>query len=150
MMFRPRYGFIGMVTLPWFWLFELMAPVVELVGLVYFGAVMTRWGLEHYGVAQTDLVQGWVVVLLFACATSYAIAVSVFALLSDELSFGRYSSITDQLRAVAGALGEHLGYRQLTAWWRMQGMVAALRGSKAVWGDMKRHGFDDEGPTGGR
>lgn len=143
MMFRPRYGFIGMVALPWFWLFELIAPVVELLGLVYFGAVLTRWGLEDQGVVEGDLIQGWIVVLLFACATSYAIAVSVFALLSDELSFGRYSSVTDQLRALVGALAEHLGYRQLTAVWRIQGMVDGLRRSTVVWGDMKRRGFDD-------
>ncbi len=143
MMFRPRYGFIGMVTLPWFWLFELMAPVVELLGLVYFGAVLTRWGLEHNGLVEGDLVQGWVIVLVFACAVSYAIAVSLLALLSDELGFGRYRSITDQLRAVAGAVEEHLGYRQLTAWWRIQGMFDAFRGSTAVWGDMKRRGFDE-------
>jgi cellulose synthase/poly-beta-1,6-N-acetylglucosamine synthase-like glycosyltransferase len=143
MMFQPRYGVIGMVTLPWFWLFELMAPVVELVGLVYFGGVLTEWALEHFGVVQVDIVQGWVVVLLFACATTYAIAVSVFALLSDELSFGRYSTISDQFRAMAGAVQEQFGYRQLTAWWRFQGMVDALRGSQAVWGDMQRRGFGD-------
>jgi len=143
MMFRPRYGFVGMVTLPWFWLFELMAPVVELVGLVYFAVVLAEWGLEERGVVQTDFVQGWVVVLLFACATSYAVAVSIFALLSDELSFGRYSTVSDQLRAMVGAVEEHFGYRQLTAWWRVQGMVDGLRRSKVVWGDMKRRGFGD-------
>lgn len=143
MMFRPKYGFIGMVTLPWFWLFELMAPVVELIGLVYFALVLAEWGLEEAGFVQADLVQGWVVILLFACATSYAIAVSIFALLADELSFGRYSTVSDQLRAMGGAVEEQLGYRQLTAWWRVQGMVEALRGSQPVWGEMKRRGFGD-------
>jgi len=142
MMFRRRYGLIGMVTLPWFWLFELMAPVVELIGLVYFVAVLVVLELEHVGVLQTNLVDGWVVVLLLACSMSFAIASSVFALLSDELSFGRYSSVADQFRAMVGVVQEHVGYRQLTAWWRVQGMVDALRGSTPVWGTMKRRGFD--------
>jgi cellulose synthase/poly-beta-1,6-N-acetylglucosamine synthase-like glycosyltransferase len=141
MIFRRRYGVIGMLTLPWFWLFELMAPVVELLGLVYFAVVLAVLWLEDRGVVHTDFVDGWVVVLLLACSLAFAFAVSLLALVSDELSFGRYSSLRDQLRAVTAVLQEHVGYRQLTAWWRVRGMVDGLRGSKQEWGDMKRRGF---------
>jgi len=41
---------------------------------------------------------------------------------------------------------ENLGYRQLTAWWRLQGLLAAWRGSEQVWGVMTRQGFADELP----
>jgi cellulose synthase/poly-beta-1,6-N-acetylglucosamine synthase-like glycosyltransferase len=143
MLFRPRYGIVGMLTLPWFWAFELMAPVVELTGLVYFGAVLIVLGLEHYGVVHTDLVDAWVVVLLLACSLAYAFSVSLFALVNDELTFGRYKSIKDQFRAVAGAIEEHVGYRQLTAWWRVRGMIEGLRGSTRVWGDHRRKGFEE-------
>jgi cellulose synthase/poly-beta-1,6-N-acetylglucosamine synthase-like glycosyltransferase len=142
MMFRPRYGVIGLVTLPWFWAFELMAPVVELLGLVYFVGVLIVLGLENAGVLQTDFVDAWVVVLLMACSLAYAFAVSLFALVNDELTFARYTGVRDQFRAVAGAIEEHLGYRQLTAWWRVRGMIDGLRQSTHVWGEMKRKGFD--------
>jgi cellulose synthase/poly-beta-1,6-N-acetylglucosamine synthase-like glycosyltransferase len=142
MMFRRRYGVIGMVTLPWFWAFELMAPVVELAGLVYFVLVLVVLGLENAGLLHTDLVDAWVIVLLIACSLAYAFAVSLLALVNDELAFGRYAGIRDQFRAVAGAFEEHLGYRQLTAWWRVRGMVDGLRRSERVWGQMKRRGFD--------
>ncbi len=33
MLLRPRYGVIGMVTMPWFLFFELLAPVAEVAGL---------------------------------------------------------------------------------------------------------------------
>jgi len=141
MMFKRRYGVIGIVTLPWFWAFELMAPVVELVGLIYFGVVLAVLGLENAGVLHTNLVDLWVVVLLLACSVAYAFAMSLFALVNDELAFGRYSGVRDQFRAVAGAFEEHLGYRQLTAWWRVRGMVDGLRRSERVWGHMKREGF---------
>jgi cellulose synthase/poly-beta-1,6-N-acetylglucosamine synthase-like glycosyltransferase len=143
MMFRRRYGVVGMVTLPWFWAFELMAPVVELVGLLYFGVAVVVLGLENAGVLQTDVVDLWVVVLLMASSLAYAFAMSLFALVNDELAFGRYAGIRDQLRAVAGAFEEHLGYRQLTAWWRVRGMVDGLRRSEREWGDIKRKGFSN-------
>jgi cellulose synthase/poly-beta-1,6-N-acetylglucosamine synthase-like glycosyltransferase len=142
MLFRRRYGVIGMVTLPWFWAFELMAPVVELGGLVYFAFVLVVLGLEHAGVLHTNLVDAWVIVLLMACSIAYAFAVSLLALVNDELAFGRYSGVRDQFRAISGALEEHVGYRQLTAWWRVRGMVDGLRRSEQVWGQMKRRGFD--------
>src|SRR5207245_9234891 len=33
MLFRPRYGRIGCFAFPYLWLFELFAPVVEVVGI---------------------------------------------------------------------------------------------------------------------
>lgn len=142
MMFRPRYGFIGLVALPWFWLFELMAPVVELLGLAYFVLVLAMLGLEDAGLVHSHFVDAWVVLLLFACSTSFAIAVSLLALVSDEVSFGRYTGVGDLARQVLGAVQEHFGYRQLTAWWRTRGMIDALRHARPIWGDMKRQGFD--------
>ena len=34
MLFRPPYGRIGSFALPYLWLFELLAPVIELGGIV--------------------------------------------------------------------------------------------------------------------
>ena len=33
MLFRPRYGRVGALALPYLWIFELLAPVIELVGI---------------------------------------------------------------------------------------------------------------------
>jgi hypothetical protein len=38
-------------------------------------------------------------------------------------------------------LPENIGYRQLTAWWRIRGTWSALRRSEQVWGAMSRRGF---------
>ena len=34
MIFDPRYGRVGMVALPYYWLFELFAPLLELFGII--------------------------------------------------------------------------------------------------------------------
>ena len=41
MLFRPRYGKIGSVALPYLWIFELLAPVIELGGIVTI--VLAAW-----------------------------------------------------------------------------------------------------------
>ena len=66
---------------------------------------------------------------------------SLVALLAEELSYRRYRGIPGLLTAVWAAIEENVGYRQLTAFWRMRGSLEAMRGSRHDWGDMKRKGF---------
>jgi hypothetical protein len=42
---------------------------------------------------------------------------------------------------LAAALVENVGYRQLTAVWRLQGIWAVLTRRAPVWGTMTRQGF---------
>lgn len=127
---NPRYGRIGVLATPYYVLFELLAPVLELLGLVLVplgllvGAVNVPFALRF-----------------LLLAYGYAILVSLAALAVEEFSFHRYTRWRDLGSAVAATLLENLGYRQLTAWWRVQGLWAALRGRQQVWGEMTRVGF---------
>ncbi|KQY54497.1 MULTISPECIES: glycosyltransferase family 2 protein [unclassified Nocardioides] len=142
MLLRPKYGVIGMVTMPWFVLFELLAPFLELFGVAYFMVVMALLGLEHAGwLGGHDLVDLWLVVLLLAASILYAFLLTLTALLAEEMSYRRYRGAGDLMRAVRGAVEENFGYRQLTALWRAGGAVEAMRKSTPVWGEMKRRGF---------
>ena len=141
MLLRPRYGFIGMITMPWFLLFELLAPFLEVFGLVYFAVIVVLLGLGEFGVVPSDWVDLPVVILLLATSIGFSIMMSLVALLTEELSYRRYRGIPALLIAAWAAVEENIGYRQLTAWWRMKGTMDALRRSRHVWGDMKRTGF---------
>jgi len=142
MMFRPRYGVIGTVTMPWFFVFELLAPVVEVLGLVWFGVLMLlfltgRWFPQFEGLVDPDLV-----LLLLSASVLFAVFVTLVALLAEELSFRRYRGLSDLLRAIWAAVEENFGYRQLNAFWRLGGLVEALCGTHRDWGEMTRKGFD--------
>lgn len=122
MLLRPKYGVIGMVTMPWFVVFELLAPFLELFGLAYFVVVMGLLGLEHLGwLGGHDLVDLWLVVLLLVASILYSFLLTLVALLAEEMSYRRYRGTRDLLRSVRGAVEENFGYRQLTAWWRAGG-----------------------------
>jgi hypothetical protein len=66
--------------------------------------------------------------------------ISVAAVLLEELSFRRYLRLRDVLSLLAAALLENFGYRQLTAWWRLQGVIDYCRG-RTAWGVMVRKGL---------
>jgi cellulose synthase/poly-beta-1,6-N-acetylglucosamine synthase-like glycosyltransferase len=133
MMLNPRYGRIGMLTMPYYLAFELLGPVVELVGVAAviigfaFGAVNIEFAL-----------------LFTVVAVLYGMALSIASLLVEEVAFHRYTRWRDLAIAVAAALLENVGYRQLHAWWRLKGLANAMRGSEPAWGEMTRAGFDAE------
>lgn len=130
MLLRPRYGLIGLVVLPYYWAFELLGPVVELLGLPVVAIALSLGILGlHYA-------------FLFALASlGYALFLSVCALSLEELTFRRYPRWQDLGWALLAAVVENCGYRQLHAWWRLKGLWAALRGRAGSWGAMPRMGF---------
>jgi hypothetical protein len=75
-------------------------------------------------------------------AYGFALLVSLAALCVEELSFHRYSRWRDLLAVLGASVAENIGYRQLTAWWRLRGFAHGLTNRRAVWGTMTREGFD--------
>jgi cellulose synthase/poly-beta-1,6-N-acetylglucosamine synthase-like glycosyltransferase len=142
MLFRPRYGVIGMITMPWFLFFELLSPVVEVIGLVYFFLLLVFLGVEQWVDTGLDLVIPPALLIMLTASVLFSVFVTLVALLAEEVSFRRYRGLPDLFRAIYAAVEENLGYRQLNAWWRFGGIVEALRRSAHHWGDMQRAGFD--------
>jgi len=142
MLLRPRFGVIGMVTLPWFLVFELLAPFVEVFGLLSFVVVMmVLLVLQDAGVLHQDLVDLRVVILLLATSIVYAVLMSLLALVGEEVSFRRYAGLRNLLVSRWSCVEENVGYRQMAAWWRVWGTLDALRRTRHHWGDMERKGF---------
>ena len=130
MVLNPRYGRIGMIALPWYWVFELMAPALELAGII----------LVPLGLAL-GLVNVRFALLFVLVAYGYAIVVTLAAMAVEELSFHKYPRWRDLGATLLASVAENLGYRQLTAWWRVEGWWAGLRRGTHVWGTMTRQGF---------
>ena len=126
---RPRYGTLGLVAFPYFILVELLAPVIEVAGLIILGASLAL-----------GAVNGSFALLFFLAAYGFGMLLSLLTLVLDELSFQPYERIRDRLVLVPWAVLESFGYRQLTAYWRLRGLVKYMRGS-SDWGVMTRAGF---------
>jgi hypothetical protein len=125
---RPRYGSVGMVSLPGFVVFEMMSPVVELSGYLLI-PVLWASGLLNAALAGT----------FFIVAMMYMVLVSALAVLLEDIAFRRYASVLDLGRLLAGAVLENFGFRQLTVWWRVRAFWEYLRGDLS-WGAMERRG----------
>jgi len=129
MLFRPRYGRIGCFALPYLWLFELFAPVVEVVGIATI--ILAAW----LGVLSREF---FLQFLVFGYA--FATVISMGAVLQEEITYKRYNDWQDVARLVSYCFFEHFPYRQLHMIWRLQGFWQYLRGD-LVWKPMKRKGL---------
>ncbi len=129
MLFRPRYAGIGLLAIPYHWIFELLAPVIEVVGY----ATMVLAAL--LGVLSR---QFFIEFLLFGYA--FATLLSIGAVLQEEITYRRYNSPRDVARLILFCFLEHFPYRQLQMIWRLRGMWQYLTGN-AQWGQQERAGF---------
>ena len=127
MLLRPRYGVIGMITMPWFLLFELLSPVVEVLGLAFFFLLLVFLGVEQWIDTDVDLVNPPVLLMMITASVLFSVFVTLVALLAEEISFRRYRGLPDLFRAIYAAVEENVGYRQLNAWWRLGGIFEVLR-----------------------
>ncbi|HEY8195861.1 MAG TPA: glycosyltransferase [Gemmatimonadales bacterium] len=126
---RPRYGSVGMISLPGFVVFEMLSPLVELSGYILL-PVLWALGLLSPAGAWT----------FFVLAIMYMVLVSALAVLLEDLAFRRYPSVLDLGRLLVGAVMENFGFRQLTVWWRVRAFWEYLRGDLS-WGAMERKGI---------
>lgn len=128
MLFNRKYGAAGMAVLPYYLLVEFIAPILELIGLLFF----------LYALANGSATEG--VILVVVCAYLTSLLLTFLVLLGDELINHPYERGTDRLKLVLHAVMEstviHLG----TLLWRLVGMVDALLG-RNDWGTMTRKGF---------
>jgi cellulose synthase/poly-beta-1,6-N-acetylglucosamine synthase-like glycosyltransferase len=130
MLFKWRYGRIGSLALPYMWLFELFAPVIEIGGIVTIVLAACLGALSR---------EFFVQFLLFGYA--FATMISIGSVLQEEITYKRYNDWQDVVRLVTYCFLEHFPYRQVHMIWRLQGLWQYLHGDN-VWRPLKRKGLE--------
>jgi cellulose synthase/poly-beta-1,6-N-acetylglucosamine synthase-like glycosyltransferase len=128
MLFHRRYGRVGSIILPYMWVFEFFAPVIELMG---YSTIILALALGQLGR------QFFVLFLIFGYA--FATLISIGSVLLEEMTYRRYGDWREVARLLLYCLFEHFPYRQMTLIWRLQGIWQYLRGDLR-WREMKRTG----------
>lgn len=132
---NPAYGAMGLIVFPYFVLVEFLAPLVEAFGFLVLIASLAG-----------GLVDRSFALLFFAVAVGVGLILSVATVLLDQAAFMRYRKPGDLGRLILWAVAENIGYRQLTVYWRLRGLVKYLRG-RSDWGAMTRKGFATKTPA---
>ena len=130
MLLNPRYGTVGLLAMPYFFLFEFLGPVVEILG--YVAVPLSLW----LGYLDVEFA-----IAFFLAAVGLGSLLSVAAVFLEELRLNRYPRWLDVLKLTLYGILENFGYRQLNTVWRAWAIVSFLRNNQS-WGAMERRGFD--------
>ncbi|WP_026838173.1 glycosyltransferase family 2 protein [Gillisia sp. JM1] len=133
MMFNPKYKILGMLSTPFWFFFEWLAPLIEFTGILFF--------IILFILGQVS----WQIFLTFFLAVySFAILFSVTALFFEEYSFQQYKKPSYIFRLIGTALLEPIIYHPVIMWSAVMGNLDLLRG-KNSWGVMSRAGLSNPG-----
>lgn len=135
MAFNPRYGRIGLIAYPYYLLFELLGPLLEIFGYGYF-----IWCL-----ATGQLSPEWAAAFL-SLAMLLGLFFSWSALLVETRVFGRYTRWSDLWRLMLAGILENIGYRQWLSMVRVKAFWTMWRNGHQ-WGEMTREGFQETNGT---
>lgn len=128
MLFNPKYRQPGLLGFPYFFIFEMMGPFIELLGYV------ALIGSLFLGLLNIELV-----LLLFYGSIGYGIIISLFSLWISERQSGFYQ-MKDAFILILLAIFENFGYRQIMSVHRVKATFSALR-ENGSWGSQSRTGF---------
>jgi cellulose synthase/poly-beta-1,6-N-acetylglucosamine synthase-like glycosyltransferase len=126
---NPRYGAVGIFAMPYFLVFELLGPVIEVLGYL---------GLPVFVIL--GLLSAEFLIAFFVLAIGLGIFLSLAALTLEEFSFRRHRRNREIARMIWLSIAENFGYRQLTSLLRLAGLFDALFRPRS-WGTMTRAGL---------
>lgn len=129
MFFNPKFGRLGLLGYPYWLFFEWMAPLIAFIGIV-FSIIL----------AVTGRINWPFFLLLFTFIYTFAISLSTWAVLFEEITFHKYTRKREVLRLVATALFEPFFYPVHTVF-AVVGNLQFIMGKKS-WGGADRRGFE--------
>lgn len=113
--FNPNYGFLGLISIPFWFLLELVTPFFKVISLLMIGVM----GVFH--------ILNWEhVIILVVMIYSFAVMLSLIALLFEEKTYKPYASGQDLLRILIVAFVEPLVFNPISTYWK----ISAYLGNK--------------------
>ncbi|NWF75585.1 MAG: glycosyltransferase [Nitrospirae bacterium] len=107
--FNPRYGSLGLLIFPYYLFFEMMGPIVELVGYIVVPLSFI------FGIINIDYF-----ILFLILAIFYGVFLSTIGIFLEEITYKRYPKWSDLFKLLLFGILENFGYRQINSFWRFQ------------------------------
>ncbi len=132
MFFNPKYHLLGMLSYPYWFFFELCAPLIEFFGFICF-IFFAVFGLLDWNFFFTYF-------LFIVC---FGYLYSCFAILMEVLTFNQYKRRIDILRLMLTGMTEPFLYHPFVVWSAIKGFKDLIIKKKG-WGEMTRQGLTQQ------
>ncbi|MFI2743643.1 glycosyltransferase family 2 protein [Zhouia sp. PK063] len=132
MLFNPRYKVLGILSTPYWFFFEWLAPIIEFLGLLFFAYLMLMGEID------------WLFAIsFFFVAYLFAVLFSVTSLFFEEYSFQQYKKPKYMFKLLMTAFAEPIYYHPFVMWAAIRGNIDLFTGKKS-WGEMSRVGLGNK------
>ncbi|MBW8326553.1 MAG: glycosyltransferase [Prolixibacteraceae bacterium] len=125
-----KFGFMGMVSHPFWVFYEWLAPIIEFVGVLYFIAIALlgepNWPFFY---------------IMVFFVYFFSITFSTYAILFDHMAYHRYKKKWMIIKLILTAWVEPILFHPLVVYWALRGNYDYFVRKKKAWGNMSRVGF---------
>ncbi len=129
-LFNKKYGRMGLITLPYILIFELLAPIIEVIGLFLL--------IYLFVTSQVNIKTFW---LMFAYVYLTGICVSILTISLDFSVKKQYRTMKEYFQLIISSSLEAFLYHPFIIFFTLSGYVQLLTQKEFKWGKMTRKGF---------
>ncbi len=130
-LFNRKYKNMGLVVYPFAFLYELLAPVIEALGWIFFIYLILTNQVNWYNAF---------IILLYSY--TFSVMISTMVILWDQITFKYYKTFREVLSLVLMVFLESFIYHPLIMFFAIRGYYDYLTSKEFEWGSMTRQGFD--------
>lgn len=130
LLFNRKTGALGMLAMPFQFMFEAFSPVAEIIGYIVIIVSLATGVMSFETLA-----------LFFFCSICLGINLSFMAVFLEMRFSPTRLPIADILKLIIGSIVEAVGIRQIQIYWRWEGMYKWFTKKESTWGTMTRKGF---------
>lgn len=131
MLFNPKYKMLGMVTMPFTFFFEFLAPIIETIGFIMFVYLIIVGGVNWDSF-----------VIVFIMVYIFAIMLSQFVVFYDYIQGSSYTKTRSYWKLLLAAIFEPFIFHPFVTFCSIRGYLNYIFKTKAKWGKMTRTRYD--------
>jgi cellulose synthase/poly-beta-1,6-N-acetylglucosamine synthase-like glycosyltransferase len=132
-LFNPNYKRLGLITFPYIFIFEFLAPIIEAFGIL-FSIFLLLYGYVNWTFAPLILLYSY----------TFAIMISSVVIIWDQMTFKYYNTTREVLTLFLTAFIEPILYHPLIMFFSLKGYFSYITSRELAWGTMTRKGFDND------
>ncbi len=130
MFFNSKFGRLGLLSYPYWFFYEWLAPILELTGLI---SIMLFY---YLGILNVEFFMS-ITFMVYA----FAIMFSFYAILWEVYTYNQYTKTKDILTLMLFALIEPFIFHPIVTFSAIKGNYRKLFNIKSGWGTLSRKGF---------
>jgi cellulose synthase/poly-beta-1,6-N-acetylglucosamine synthase-like glycosyltransferase len=131
--FNPKYERMGFLIFPYFFVFEFMIPILELIGVLVLIISFFTLDLNY-------------VYFLYLTLTVYLfyLIITFISILLDDVIYKNYANTKEIITLVLMAIIEPICYHPVNVYASLKGYYHFFRQKEQSWGNMQRQGFNTQ------